>query len=174
MQRHAYDKVAIALHWAVAIVVIAQLAFGWYLTDVPRGMPARGMLVNLHKSIGLAIWLVVAIRLGWRWTHAPPAISGPAWQRIAARATHAALYAALFTMPIAGYLASNFSKYGIVLFGLVKLRPWGRDDPTLYALFNGFHVAAAWILAAFLALHLGAALFHGWKRDGVLRRMWPA
>ncbi len=60
-----------------------------------------------------------------------------------------------------------------MLFGLVRLRPWGRDDPSLYALFNGFHVAAAWVLAAFLALHLAAALYHAWKRDGVVDRMWP-
>jgi cytochrome b561 len=173
MSRSRYDKVAIALHWVVAVVVIAQLAFGWFLTDVPRGSPERGSLVNLHKSIGLAIWLLVAIRLGWRWTHAPPALPGPAWQRRAARTTHFILYGALFTMPVAGYLASNFSKHGILLFGAVRLRPWGRDDPSLYALFNGFHVSAAWVLTAFLALHLGAALYHAWKRDGVLDRMWP-
>ena len=173
MDRPGYDRVAIALHWVVAIAVLAQLAFGWYLTDVPRGSPERAPLVNLHKSIGLAIWLTVAIRLGWRWSHAPPPSGGAAWQRVAARATHAVLYAALFTMPLAGYLASNFSKHGILLFGLVRLRPWGRDDASLYALFNGFHVAAAWVLAAFLALHLAAALYHAWKRDGVLDRMWP-
>jgi cytochrome b561 len=76
-------------------------------------------------------------------------------------------------MPIAGYLASNFSKHGILLFGLVRLRPWGRNDPSLYALFNGFHVAAAWVLTAFLAMHIAAALYHAGRRDGVFDRMWP-
>ncbi len=55
-----YDRVAIALHWAIAAVLIAQLAFGFYVDGVPRGTPARGVLINLHKSSGMVLGLLVA------------------------------------------------------------------------------------------------------------------
>jgi cytochrome b561 len=170
-----YANVAIALHWVVALLVIGQLFFGWYLTDVPRGGAGRGTLVNLHKSIGLTIWLLVWVRLGWRWGHRPPP---PApflaqWQRSAAAATHWALYACLFVMPLAGYLGSNFSKHGILLYGTVRLPPWGPDDKGVYEFFRNIHNGAAWVLAALVSIHIAAALYHAVVRDGVVGRMWP-
>ena len=37
------------------------------------------------------------------------------------------------------------------------------------------HFWARFVLIALIAMHVGAALFHGYvKRDGVLSRMWPA
>jgi cytochrome b561 len=170
-----YTRVAIALHWLVAAAVIGQVIFGWFLTDVPRGSPDRGMLVNLHKSIGLTIWALVVIRLGWRLGHRPPALSTslPRWQRIAAGVSHVALYACLFIMPLAGYLGSNFSKHGILLYGAVRIPPWGPDDKALYAIFNKIHVTTSYVLVAFVAAHIAAALYHAFRRDGVFERMWP-
>src|SRR5713101_7460126 len=85
-----YTGVAIVLHWLVAALVIGQLFFGWSIAEIPRGSEGRGALVNLHKSVGLTIWLLVWIRLGWRWTHRPPPLppSLNGWQRAAASASH--------------------------------------------------------------------------------------
>src|SRR5258707_8416438 len=122
MSSDRYTRVAIALHWLVAAAVIGQVIFGWYLPDIPKGSPSRAVLFNLHKSIGLTIWALVVIRLGWRMGHQPPAASAslPRWQRNAAGLSHVALYACLFIMPLAGYVASNFTKYGILLYGVVR------------------------------------------------------
>ena len=171
-----YTRVAIALHWLVALLVLGQIFFGGYLELVPRGSASRGGLVNWHKSIGLTIWLLVWIRLGWRLRHAPPPASArlPAWQRGAATAVHWGLYACLLLAPLAGYIASNFSKYGVTLYGLWRLAPWGRDDKAMYQLFNGIHVFTAWTLATLVALHVAAGIYHAARRDGVMARMWPA
>jgi cytochrome b561 len=170
-----YTRVAITLHWVIAVLVLGQIFFGWYLGDVPRGSAARGGLVNLHKSIGLTLWLLVWIRLGWRWRHAPPpaAASTPPWQKLAAALVHGALYACLLLAPLAGYIASNFSKYGVTVFGVWKLAPWGRDDKQLYDLFRGLHGILAWTLAVLVALHVAAAIYHAVRRDGVVARMLP-
>lgn len=170
-----YTGVAVALHWLVAALVIGQIAFGWYLSDIPKGSRGLGTLINLHKSFGLTVWALVVIRLGWRMGHRPPElpISQPHWQRIAANANHAALYVCLVALPLAGYLGSNFSKHGILLYGLVRLPPWGSDDKALYALFNKAHIVISYVLVALIAVHIAAALYHAIRRDGIFSRMRP-
>ena len=83
-----YTRVAIGLHWVLAALVFGQIAFGWYLKSVPRKTPDRTVYVNLHKSTGLTLALLILVRLGWRLTHRAPPLPAtlPAWQRTAARA----------------------------------------------------------------------------------------
>jgi cytochrome b561 len=76
-------------------------------------------------------------------------------------------------MPASGYLASNFSKHGIKLFGLA-LRPWGPDLPAVYASLNLLHVTTAWIFTALIAGHVLLALKHVLvDRDRLLARVSP-
>ena len=171
-----YTRTAIALHWVVALLLLGQFAFGLMLGDIPRGTPARGYYVNLHKSSGILIGLLILLRLGWRLTHTPPPLPGgmPRWQRHAARASHIALYACMLALPLSGYLASNFSKHGVKFFNLVRWAPWGPDDKTLYAVFNGAHHLAALLLALLVGVHVLAVAKHMLvDRDRLLLRMWP-
>jgi cytochrome b561 len=171
-----YTSVAIALHWLIAALVVGQIAFGWYLKSVPRKTPERTIYVNLHKSSGLTIGLLILVRLGWRLTHKAPPLpdSIPAWQRTAARTSHFALYACMLIMPAAGYLASNFSKFGVNFLNAVLLPPWGIDDRRLYAMFNTTHVLTSYVFVALIGLHVAAALRHLYLRDGIFLRIWPA
>lgn len=172
-----YTTTAITLHWLIALLLLGQFAFGLLLDDIPRGTPARGYYVNLHKSSGILIGLLILLRIGWRLTHKPPRLPAtmPAWQRHAARASHIALYLCMIMLPLSGYLASNFSRHGIKFFNLVYLQPWGPDDKAWYALFNQTHHLAALLLAIFVMLHLLAVAKHMLiDHDGLLRRMWPA
>jgi len=172
-----YSRTAMALHWVIALAVLAQIAFGWYLQTVPRLTPDRTIFVNLHKSTGLVIGVLILVRLTWRLTHKPPPLpmSMPAWERRAARASHALLYVCMLIMPAAGYIASNFSKFGVKLFNAVTLPPWGADDRAVYAFFNGLHVATSYVFVALIALHVGAALKHlFFPRHGIFRRMLPS
>ena len=170
-----YSRTAIALHWLLVVLLAAQISFGWFLEGVERGTPERGIYVNLHKSTGMLLGVLIFFRLIWRLTHRPPAyaLSTPAWQRATARWTHVLLYAAMVIMPLSGYLASNFSKYGVNFFNRIKLPPWGIENPTAYAFFNQTHVITSTIFAALIALHILAALTHLLKKDGLFSRMWP-
>ena len=67
-----YSRVAKVLHWLLVALVFSQIAFGWFLRTVERGTPDRSLYVNLHKSTGITIGLVILFRLYWRLTHAPP------------------------------------------------------------------------------------------------------
>jgi cytochrome b561 len=162
------------LHWLLAALLLAQIAFGWFLTTIPRGSPARSYYVNLHKSTGLILAALILLRIIWRVAHAAPPLPSfmPAWERLAAGVSHRALYLAMIVMPLSGYLASNFSKYGIKLFNAISLPPWGSNDAHLYALFNGTHVVTAYVFAGLISIHVLAALRHAMRGDGVFLRMW--
>jgi cytochrome b561 len=171
-----YTRTAMVLHWLIAAAVLAQIAFGWYLQKVPRKTPERTVYVNYHKSTGMLIGLLILVRIAWRLKHRPPPLpaSMPTWERRAARANHVLLYACMIIMPVAGYTASNFSKFGVKFFNVVALPPWGVDDRAIYAFFNGLHVATSYVFVALIALHLVAAFKHTiFPRHAILRRMLP-
>lgn len=170
-----YTRVAIALHWLVAALLIGQIAFGWFLRTIPFHTPLRGFAVNLHKSTGLGIAVLILARIFWRLTHPAPPLPSfmPAWERTAARWNQWALYLAMIVMPASGYIASNFSKYGVKLFNTVTLPPWGIDDHRIYAIFNTTHVVTGYVLVALIIVHVYAAIRHAARGDGLFARIWP-
>lgn len=171
-----YDGVAITLHWIIAIGVLAQLALGWWMIDIPKQPTGvRAYWFNLHKSVGLTLGLLIVLRLAWRLTHRPPALpaSVPRWQARASGAGHLLLYACMLAMPVAGYFGSVFSGYPIKFFG-TTLPAWGWKDEALKELFSTVHYAAALAFMALIVVHVLAALKHALiDRDGVVHRMLP-
>lgn len=170
-----YTRTAIALHWIIAAAVLAQIPFGWWLETVERGTPARSFYVNLHKSIGVTLAVLIVFRVLWRLTHRPPPAPDwmSAWERIGASLTHWGLYACMLLMPLSGYIASNFSKWGVKYFNVITFPPWGVEDERIYAFFNGLHVLTSYVFVTLIVLHLLGALRHALRRDGVLARMRP-
>jgi len=171
-----YGRTAAVLHWIIGIALIGQIAFGFLLDEIaPRGTPGRTPTINLHKSFGLVLAIVIVARLLWRLRHAPPAlpVSMAEWQRKAALLGHRALYACMLLMPASGYLASNFSKHGVRFFG-THLRAWGPDNPAVYAFFNGVHIVTAYLFCALIVGHIAISLKHALiDHDKVFSRMWP-
>jgi cytochrome b561 len=168
-----YTRTAVALHWLIALIIFVQVPLGWCLEEIPTGTPARSWYVNLHKSIGMTVGMAIVFRTFWRWSHQPPALPDwmPRWQRIGASATHGALYACMLIMPFTGYLASNFSEWGVKYFNAVQLPPWGVDDERIYGLFNGAHVATSYVFVALIVAHVAGAIRHASMRDGIFQRM---
>jgi cytochrome b561 len=162
MLQPRYDRTAVAVHWAIGGLLLAQMVFGFLLDDIaPRGTPSRGLVINLHKSMGLVLLALIVWRVVWRLTHRPPPWPAdmPTWQQRAATWGHRGLYAFMLVMPLSGYVASNFSKHGVRFFG-VMLPPWGPDLPAVYGFFNGLHKASAVVFATLIAGHVAVALWH--------------
>jgi cytochrome b561 len=168
-----YTRVAIVLHWLIAALLLGQIALGWFLETVPRGTPMRGVYVNLHKSTGLTLALLIVARVLWRLANRPPPLPSfmPSWERRAATWSHLALYVCMLGMPLSGYIASNFSKHGVKFFNLVFLPPWGADDERVYVIFNTTHVVLSYLFVALIVLHVSAAVRHAAHRDGILSRI---
>jgi cytochrome b561 len=170
--RGRYTRVAVALHWLVALLVVAQIVWGFWMQQIPKQPPGiRADAFNLHKSGGMLIFALMVARLGWRLGHpAPPLAALPAWQRVGAHVSHAALYVLLVAQPLVGYLGSVWSGYPVKFFGMV-LPAWGTKDVALKDLMSQTHLVLACLLIAIIAVHIAAAVRHALARDGVLQRM---
>jgi cytochrome b561 len=170
-----YTATAIALHWLVALMVVAQIVFGWWMLQIPKDpVGPRVDAFNLHKSVGLTVLLLMAVRLAWRATHRAPALpSMPAWQAAAARINHGLLYVCLLVQPLSGYVGSAVSGYPVRYFGMM-LPGWAPKNIPLKELLSAVHLVSSWILVAAIAVHVAAALKHQFvDRDRLLGRMWP-
>ena len=170
-----YGRTAIALHWLIAVLLLAQFALGWWVGDIPRNTPARGYFINLHKSTGIIIGLLILLRLWWRIQHAPPAFPARmvSWQKRLAAASHKFMYVCMLLMPLSGYTASNFSLHGVKFFNTVAMPAWGPDNKALYAFFDQIHKSTALVLLTLVLLHVAVAVWHATRQDGIFSRMWP-
>jgi cytochrome b561 len=76
-----YSGVAVALHWAGAVLVFCGFALGLFMTGLELS-PAKLRYFAWHKWIGITVFLVAAMRLAWRVRFAPPPLPAamPDWQ----------------------------------------------------------------------------------------------
>jgi len=178
-----YDRVAMALHWLMAFMILGLLAAGFWMHGAIKD-PARRALAfevyQLHKSLGLTVLVLSAVRIAWRLLHKPPPLPPmPPWQRLAAQAGHAGLYLLMFGLPLTGWLMVSASPLGFPTFwfGLVEVPHWpfaAEVKATFEGRFQKLHGLMGWGMVALLLAHVGAALFHQFiQRDGLLARMWP-
>jgi len=168
-----YTRTAIVLHWLIAILVIGQFAWGWWMQDIPKQpVGPRVDAFNLHKSAGMVLLALMALRLLWRIRHPPPPLPPmPSWQAGLARATHVLLYTALLVQPLLGYLGSEVSGYPVKVFGMT-LPSWAGKHVALKDFLSVAHLANSWLIATLVVLHVAGALKHALvDRDGLLARM---
>jgi cytochrome b561 len=171
-----YTTTAIVFHWVVAILVLTMIGLGFYMTGVPKGSPDRAFYFNLHKSIGVTTALLVIVRLLWRAKNPPPSLpaSMPTWEVRASKISHALLYMCVIVMPLSGFAATQFTKYGVNYFGLFKIPPMGSENKVVYDLLQGIHGLTAILLIALVVIHVLAAFKHLLiDRDKVFQRMLP-
>lgn len=163
-----YSRVAIVLHWAIAALLMFQISLGW-------GMGRTFGLVQLHKSIGVAILLLSLIRLGVRCVQSrPPAAEGGITGALA-KIVHLGLYVFMIATPISGWVIVSTSKLKIptLLFGVV---PWPHlpVPQTMHGGAEAAHGALVWMGLALFLLHVaGAIRHHALLRDGLIYRMTP-
>lgn len=189
-----YTKIAIILHGLIALGVFAMFALGWYMSEIPKEAPKqmafdlfdmgvytwqlaeeaspRAFYFNLHKSIGITLLALIALRVFWRITHQPPAMltSYKAWERKLATGTHHLLYLLMIAVPVAGVLMSLYSKYGAMWFG-IELIP-GLDNKNLRDIFKEMHEVIGFVLLLLIILHILGALKHKFiDKDDTMKRM---
>jgi len=179
-----YTVVAILLHWASALGVLALLGMGLIMTRGDLTPMRQFQIYQWHKSAGITVLALTALRVLWRMTHKPPPhpTDMPRHERRAAGAAHGLLYLLLVGLPLTGWAVVSLSPFNIptVLYGLVSwphlpLASLVRDPAALEKVLKLVHAYGAWFLMALLTLHVAAALRHHLVlRDVVLRRMLPA
>lgn len=169
-----YGLPAMALHWIMAALMIGLFAFGLWMDELPKN-DFRVSMFGLHKSLGVLVLLLVAVRLAWRAVNpAPRPVAGPLWQQLAAHGAHLALYGLMIAIPLAGWLMSSAAGKPVSLFGLVTLPPLIGQDKPLKETFEEVHSALAFAMIGLVFIHAAAAVWHQRiRKDGVLARMLP-
>lgn len=185
--RDAYNPIAIALHWILAVLLISMVFFGWYTEGLRESMLAGENVplsdvqfaYNAHKTTGLFVLALSLFRLGWRLTHPAPALPQgmkphEAW---IAKATHWGFYALMIGLPLGGWAAASATPFPTLLFNNPELVLPKLPVPQTeaFAEFAGSaHGAGGWAILILSGLHVAAALKHQFiDRDNLIARMIP-
>ena len=176
-RRPSFDGVTISLHWATACLVLALFATAWsHALAEARHSSLAPVLLQIHRSFGVTVWVVTALRVGWRMTRAslPPFPAQMArLHRAAVKLSEYGLYVLLLGQPATGLLTTLFGGRPFTLFVWQFPALVSRDE-MLRAVFHLSHELGAWALAALTVGHAAAALFHHIVlRDDVLACMAP-
>ncbi len=167
-----FNILARLLHWTMALLILTMLLLGIGMMSTVS--PRYHELFAVHRSIGIVILVLVAIRLINRLLNPPPPLPAdlPAWQVFVAKASHILLYILMFALPLVGWATLSAGAYPILVFGTFQLPAIAPHDDHAFALLRTTHSALALLLFATFLAHLGAALFHALiRRDDVLKSM---
>lgn len=173
--RERYGWVAQSFHWVIVVLVIAQFTLGFMAHGLPISLE-RLILLARHKSIGITIFVLVVLRLGWRIYSKPPPLppSPHPFFDTAARGSHGLMYALLLAMPPVGWLLSSASNLTVAWFGIFSLPNLVAPDKHLARIMLLTHESMAWLLLTIVTVHVLAALWHHFLlKDSVLLRMLP-
>lgn len=172
-----YTSVAIALHWAMALLILFMIWLGWNMDD-------NEVRYQLHKSVGITLLFLTVARIAWRLLNPPPpepSTLKPLEQKLS-HAVHIAFYALMVIIPLAGWLLVSISPFQIstVLFGAVDwphlpftsgLR---QGNELLHGIVENVHSKGAWVIIVLLGLHVAGAVKHEFGgKEGVIKRMIP-
>ncbi len=166
-----WGAISVAFHWLIALAIFAQFLLGWIAEDM-RMSPDKFELFVWHKSIGVTVLLLVALRLAWRLHSAPPQSIASGRELLLARVGHASLYVLMFAVPLSGWWISDTSRIPFRIF-------WHVPTPDLMAanreaseLAEQVHGALTTLLLILVVVHILAALRHHFLlKDATLRRM---
>jgi cytochrome b561 len=171
-----YGVVAVALHWAVALLVL--VATGLALFREAFGGQAIAM-ISAHKAVGLAVLVLAAASLLWRLGHPPPSLPGDIGRRDAAiaRAVHRLLYLLVVVVPLAGWVFVSLAPDARPLdyrgLDSVPELPLADQDAASMAWHEAHELLGFGLVGLFL-LHIAAALRHELSgRGAVTQRMLP-
>ena len=171
-QNH-YGLGHVALHWLMALAIIGLYPLGLYIESLDYYDPAYRIVPNWHKSIGLLVVSLLAVRLLWRFFNRPPkALPQPNLYKKLASLTHSALYLLLMLTLISGFLISTADGSPIAFFGLfdVPALPYAIERQEDIA--GEIHFIVATAMISLVALHAAAALKHHYvDQDSTLKRI---
>ena len=177
MAAEGWTRAQRRLHWWTAALVACGFALGWIMVAVPlRDLLTKFLLFQLHKTLGLTVLGLAAVRLALRARRGRPAMEArlAEWERRAASLAHAMLYALLLAVPVLGYLTACTAPGGVptLFLAVIPVPAIVGPNEAWFAVLRPVHRWAAVGLVALATGHALAALRHHRRGLPVLARMW--
>ena len=172
----SYGALAKILHWSMGIIFIGLIPLGLWMSGL-ESSDLKWTVYGLHKSLGITILGLVALRIGWRLINTTPRmpVDSASWEIRAAKLTHLSLYVLMLAMPLSGWVMSSAGGHAVTFFSLFGLPEIVEKNPDLGKLAWNAHGYLGYVAIGFISLHILAALYHHlFKRDDILTRMLPS
>lgn len=169
-----YGYVSIVFHWLTAFTIFGLFGLGYYMVDLDYYHTWYTTAPNLHKSFGMLLFVIIIIRLVWRFTQITPEhiTSHSQFERKAGKLTHQLLFMLIFIIIITGYLISTADGRGIEVFGLFEVPSLGAFIENQEDIAGTIHEWLAYALILLATLHgLAAIKHHVIDKDNTLNRM---
>lgn len=171
--KNRYGLVSRANHWLTAFIFIAALGLGIYMHELPDS-PEKFQLYDLHKSLGIAIFSLMMLRLVWlKISPNPQQLSHNKFEHILGHATKGILYLAMIMLPISGWLMSNSAGHEVSFFEMFTLPNLVGENETIHTITKTIHGTAGPLMIIFVLLHIAGALKHHivYKDETLLRML---
>jgi cytochrome b561 len=166
-----YHSLLVALHWILAVLVIAALALGaLVMVKIPNTDPMKVEALRSHMIGGTLILVLTLVRLVVRVRSEHPALASAGHPILdwLAWASHRLLYGAVLGLAMSGVIMALQTGLPGIVFGGGTL----PADFWVYPI-RSVHYLFSRALMAVIALHIVGALYHTLLlRDGLLRRMF--
>ncbi|MEM7729761.1 MAG: cytochrome b/b6 domain-containing protein [Pseudomonadota bacterium] len=175
-----YGSVERALHWAVAALlitggVLGKVAYEWPY-DTAAGLSTKATLFSAHKTIGVTVFFLAVIRIGWAVMQPRPKPLHPdrRAETLLGATVHWTLYGSLVLVPLTGWAHHAASAgFAPIWWPFGQGLPFVPKDPALSATLGELHELFVKVLIASLLLHVAGTLKHVFiDRDLTLPRMW--
>ena len=166
-----YGLVHAGLHFIMALLIVSMLCLGYYMNNVTY----NPTLYFFHKSFGVVVFMLVIVRLVWKFVNPfpKPDTTIPSLIRALSTLGHFALYAFMIIMPLSGFLYSAFKGYPTNFFGLFTIPAFTPNKETAH-LFEEIHEISSFIFSGLILTHSVMALVHHYiLKDNTLRKMVP-
>ena len=166
-----YHPALVALHWALAVIIIAALALGaLVMAHIPNSAPRKLEALHSHMIGGTLILVLMGLRLVLRQVTALPA-DAPTGSSLLDRVawlSHRGFYLLVFAQVATGLaLAWHANLFDVVFLhhGRLPADLWIFPERRL-------HYLVSRALMTLIALHLAGVVYHVViRRDHLLRRM---
>lgn len=168
----SYGVVSRANHWISALLFIGLIALGIYMHELPKS-PEKFELYDLHKSLGIGLFLLMMLRLVWlKVSPNPEQISQNKFEHILGHAVKGILYLAMIMLPISGWVMSNSGGHEVAFFTYFVLPEIVGENETIHEIAKAVHGTAGPLMILVVLLHVAGALKHHFiYKDNTLKRM---
>ena len=170
-----WGMITVVIHWLSTLIVLGLFGLGLWMVELEYHSAWYHKAPDLHKSIGILLFVMTLVRLVWRWSNSSPApltSHTPMMHKMAAF-IHYSLYLLLIIVMLSGYLISTADGRVVAIFN------WFQLPATLQGIDNQEDIAGVvhlWLVMIMISLavmHAMAAIKHQFfDRDRTLQRMF--